>query len=376
MTKKTPVFSRHKKFRLALVIGVVATILFFDFSCKRLYRAFNPKTHGRVAHKVYHHGYRANFQWIDKYGPLKTPFFSNSLGLRDREVRTVDLKKKGPRILLIGDSYCEGVGIPWEKTFAGLLSKNLAPQGVEVLNAGVMSYTPILERIKIRYLLENQGLMFQRVVLFLDLSDIKDELFYEEDAAGRAREIPYGPFASQAGWGTWVENLGEFVENIIEPNFVIIGALARNLKIEMRKIARKELGKKGAFTSLPDWIQYWETEDPPKKEIAERGVAKLQANLDLLNRYLENRGISLTLVIFPRQEYFMKAGEETRVQKIWRGWSLANGVDYIDLFPAFSTPDSSRYYIPGDGHWDVAGHALVAEILLQNSQKILPRNRK
>jgi hypothetical protein len=31
-------------------------------------------------------------------------------------------------LLLIGDSYCEGVGIPWEKTFAGILEKKLKPQ--------------------------------------------------------------------------------------------------------------------------------------------------------------------------------------------------------------------------------------------------------
>ena len=264
------------------------------------------------------------------------------------------------------------MGIPWEKTFAGILEKKLKPQRIDVLNAGVMSYTPILEKIKIRYLLENYGLEFDRVILFLDLSDIKDELFYEEDGQGRAHLIPYGPFASQAGWGTWVENFGEFSENVVEPNFVLIGALARNLKIEIRKATRKELGNRGAFTTLPDLIQYWETEDPPKKEIADRGIAKLQATMDDLVAYLQEKKIPLTLVIFPRQEYSMEGTSETKVQKIWREWAEKRRVDLIDLCPAFSVPDAARYYIPKDGHWDEQGHRLVAEILLQYFDKIQP----
>lgn len=361
--------NRLKMFRVLAVTCVVFLVLVLDFACKNIYRSFRPVTHGRTSHPVYDHGYRENFQWIDKYGPLQTPFFSNSLGFRDSKIREVSLKSQDPRLLLIGDSYCEGVGIPWEKTFAGILEEKLKPQGIEVLNAGVMSYTPILEKIKIRYLLEKQGLEFDRVVLLLDLSDIKDELFYEEDDQGRARLIPYGPFASQAGWGTWVEDFSEFCENTVEPNFVLIGALARNLKIEIRKAARKELGKRGAFTTLPEWIQYWETEDPPKKEIADRGIQKLKATLDDLVSYLQEKKIPLTLVIFPREEYSMKGSSETKVQKIWRDWSAKRGVDLVDLFPAFSVPDASRYYIPGDGHWDEAGHALVAEALIKNIEQ-------
>jgi lysophospholipase L1-like esterase len=362
----------RKVFRVFGVAIVVLLVLFLDFACRNIYRSFRPVTHGRTSHPVYDHGYRANFQWIDKYGPLRTPFFSNSLGFRDSKIREVSLKSEDSRLLLIGDSFCEGVGIPWEKTFAGILEKKLKPQRIEVLNAGVMSYTPILEKIKIRYLLENYGLEFDRVILFLDLSDIKDELFYEEDGQGRARLIPYGPFASQAGWGTWVENFGEFSENVVEPNFVLIGALARNLKIEIRKATRKELGNRGAFTTLPDWIQYWETEDPPKKEIADRGIAKLQATMDDLVSYLQEKKIPLTLVIFPRQEYSMEGTSETKVQKIWREWAEKRRVDLIDLFPAFSVSDAARYYIPKDGHWDEQGHRLVAEILLQNFDKIQP----
>ena len=68
----------------------------------------------------------------------------------------------------------------------------------------------------------------------------------------------------------------------------------------------------------------------------------------------------------------MEGATETKVQKIWREWAEKRRVDLIDLFPAFSVPGAAQYYIPRDGHWDEQGHRLVAEILLQNFDKIHP----
>ena len=363
---------RPWSFRLLALLLMGVVVLGVDCLARNIYLAFRRAPHGRVYHPVYDHGFRPNFSWQDKYGPLETPFFTNSLGFRDAEIRDVPERSDRPRLLIIGDSYAEGVGVRWEDTFAGRLARELGVRGVEVLNAGVMSYTPILEKIKIRYLAEKKNLQFGRVVLFLDLSDIKDELFYGENSEGKAYLIPYGPFASEAGWGTWIENFGEFSENIIEPNFVLLGALSRNLKIHLRKISRKELGKRGAFTTLPDWIRYWEIEKAPEKAIAEQGIAKLQTTLADLASYLRRRGIPMTLVIFPRQEYESVAGSETRVQTLWKRWAEENKVDFLDLFPVFSGSQASRYYIPGDGHWNAEGHALVAQQMIQNYNLVKP----
>ena len=80
------------------------------------------------------------------------------------------------RILLIGDSFAEGIGLPYERTFAGLL--NAAGQSrrdkVEFLDAGVASYSPSIYYKKVKYLLD-RGLKFDEVVLLSDSSDVEDE---------------------------------------------------------------------------------------------------------------------------------------------------------------------------------------------------------
>jgi len=366
----------HKKsFLVGAIVLVLGIVLAIDFSARRLYLFFRGTKHGRVAHPVYDHGLRPNTKWIDKYGNLRTPYFVNSFGFRDGHVREVSPASNHPRILLIGDSFCEGIGISWEATFSGQLQKTLASKGIEILNAGVVSYTPTLALAKIKFLWEKRGLRFGRLILFLDMSDIRDELFYQIEEDGRVRPVPYGPFASKAGWGIWVEQFGEFSENSLEPNFVLLGAISRNLKILLRKISKKELGARGALTYLPEFIRYWEKESAPDRAIAAQGIEKIQASLRQLQKYLQERNIPMTLVIYPYPSYAASRRDETQYQKMWKDWARQNQMDLIDLFPEFAGESAqSSLYIPGDSHWNEAGHQRVADALSSRWEAIRPAN--
>ena len=61
-----------------------------------------------------------------------------------------------------------------------LLIKNLIKDLYEVLNAGVGSYSPIIYWRKIKYLIEDVGLRFDEVVVYIDISDAQDEASYYE----------------------------------------------------------------------------------------------------------------------------------------------------------------------------------------------------
>jgi len=373
---------RRRLYRFfAFGLGLLACLI-LDFALRRMYLAWEGKPSGRVAHPIYDHSLRPNTSWMDRYGIYEAPYYSNSLGFRDGRIREVAMDSGRPRVVLIGDSFTDGVGIPWEETFAGYLEKSLGQDGIEVLNAGCNSYTPILARIKLRHWIADRSLRADRVVLFLDLSDVKDELFYEEDGQGRARLIPYGPFASASGWGTRVEEWSEFSEKFMEPNFVLLGAISRNLKLWARRMTRKELGSRGLFTnqSPPRWILEWEEYEGPEKPVIESGIRKLKENIGALAVFLKSRGIPLTLVVYPYPFHVVEGKPDRAIQKIWSGWCAENGVDFIDLFPEFvgigaGTKTAQRYYLEGDCHWNAAGHIRVAEALLKNRNKILPAGR-
>jgi len=367
---------------LALGMGLIFCLI-LDFAVRRIYLVWENKPGGRVAHPVYDHGFRPNSSWIDRYGTYEAPYFSNSLGFRDGQIREVPMDSGRPRVVLVGDSFTDGVGIPWEATFAGILEKSLASEGIDVLNAGCNSYTPILAKIKLRHWIQDRGLRVDHVILFLDYSDVKDEQFYEEDDQGRARLIPYGPFASTTFWGTKVEEWSEISENLIEPNFVLLGAVSRNLKLWLRKLTRQELGKRGLFTNQapPRWMLAWEGYQGPEKAVIETGIAKLKKNIGELAIFLRARGIPLTLVIYPWPSHVAEGKLGRAAQKIWSVWCAENQVDFIDLFPDFvgigpGQETVDRYFLHGDCHWNAAGHAKVAKALLRNRDKIVPANSR
>ena len=73
-----------------------------------------------------------------EYGEFQAPVHINARGLRDREIGYA--KPPGvQRVLILGDSFAEGLQVPLEETFAKQLEAELNKTGhpVEVINAGV-----------------------------------------------------------------------------------------------------------------------------------------------------------------------------------------------------------------------------------------------
>ena len=89
------------------------------------------------------------------------------------------MKSANRRILFIGDSFTEGVSLKYEDTFVGLIDSALKKEKIDVLNAARASYSTIIYWRKIKYLIEDIGLKFDEVVVFIDISDAQDEGFYD-----------------------------------------------------------------------------------------------------------------------------------------------------------------------------------------------------
>ena len=82
----------------------------------------------------------------------------------------------------MGDSFIEGSGLNYENTFSGLLQSYLG-KDYEVLNSAVASYSPSIYYAKANHFL-SQGYEFDQALVFLDISDIYDELFVSLDSDG------------------------------------------------------------------------------------------------------------------------------------------------------------------------------------------------
>jgi hypothetical protein len=92
-----------------------------------------------------------------------------------------------------------------------------------------------------------------------------------------------------------------------------------------------------------------------------------------LAQFLAARGIPLTLVVYPWPQQLLWNDRHSLQVSFWRSWAGARNVRFVELFSdMFAQADSlglegtiARNFIPGDVHWNAAGHALTARLFLQ-----------
>lgn len=369
-------FRKSHRF-LALFLGLVVA-LSLDWGVRQLYLIFIKKPRVdrpafRAADEFFHHGIQPSAQGVYVYGPHSAEFFSNSLGLRDAKMREVPLTSSQRRILFIGDSFTEAGPISWEKSFVGRMAQALADRDVEVLNAGVASYCPTLQRVKLRQLIQKQGLKVDRVVLCLDISDLKDEFYYEEGADGRVHTVAYGPFHEKAERLARADAVCNWLEARVEKNFVILGAIIRNARLQWRRHASSTGVTE--YDAVPEWAFDWPDYQGPYAYLVEQGLQQTKKEMSRLAEELRLLQIPLTLVVYPWPQQVRAGTRPSRAETEWAAWAKENGADFISLFPIFVNqvpPDEilKRYYWKNDCHWNEEGHRLVAETLLKNPQPL------
>jgi lysophospholipase L1-like esterase len=325
--------------------------------CRRVFPWWEPsyfERDYRIPSLHYHHGLASNISVRAHWGDIEYPFSTNSLGFRDAKPRQVSLKAKSGRILLLGDSFTEGIGVPYEETFAGILDSAARNQGIEVLNAAVSSYSPLIYHLKTRHYLERVGLRFGAILVFLDISDPYDQVHrYHATADGRIESIQgRTPLTDRAGH--WLRY-----------NSVVGRAMTMALLAY------------GGYSPSPFGLGQnqarWSYDERTFAAYGARGLELTRQRMDSLLQIARHHGIRLTVVIYPYPDQIVRRHMETLYTRFWKDWAERNAVPLVNLFPLFIdeiAPDSvlSRYFMPRDLHWNAAGHQLVADSLLADGE--------
>lgn len=369
MFKQSTVFERHPKKSLIVIftIGLLVLDLIFTATLKSLGffqekydTASESEAHYRKQHHVFHHTLAPNIHWQHAiWGGIEYEIYTNSLGFKDSSVRQIEIeidrKKVRRRLLFIGDSFTEGQGVEYSSTFVGILAEHYAQQGIEIFNAAVASYSPVIYYRKIKYLLENENLQFDQLVVCIDLSDVIDESLYyilspkDGSVISRKKE-------------NIIEEESHIPRNFkdILDEYSMIARSLRRLARLVRNVTKpyeKSLNRKRSmWTILED-------------RDAETGLQLAAKHMSALKSILDSRQIPLVIVVYPWPDQIINNDFPSKQTKFWERWSIENQVEYIDLFPSFvgvqNPQDVIEYnYIPGDVHWNKNGHKQVAEQLI------------
>jgi hypothetical protein len=347
-----------------LFVYCLALFLAFDFAYSTLTRGEEKQRPVRIADAKYDHGFAANFDGYDVWGELRYRLTTDSLGFKDTSVRNVPQKSDSRRVLLIGDSFAEGIGMSFEDSFAGLLYRagQERSEKIEFLNAGVASYSPSIYYKKIKYLLES-GLQFDEVVLFSDTSDVTDEAtsyFCIDDDPKYQSHCTSAEGSAQPA-ATTPKKTDFFIDRFVVTNRV---------RIYLKRSIQSFLGNRRRSINTDHARIGWTI---PGLDVGSSyqplgikgGIARSLQNMRALAELLSARNIPLTIVVYPWAQQLAQGDRDSRQVSLWREFCHGRCKAFINLFPVFfaaADADKDWYehlFILGDDHFSAGGNRFM-----------------
>ena len=323
----------------------------------------------RIKSNIYHHDLMPNIEIIEGWGgKLKRKIITNSIGFRDSDQKKINKSSDKKRILLIGDSFIEGSGYDYEYTLSGLLSAMLGSK-YEILNSAVESYSPSIYFKKIQHYI-SLGYKFDQALIFLDLSDIYDELFIKFDKNDNIiSETPISKLSLEKKFKDRVYSLGEILrDNTITFRFVyLISDKTEIFKnyIKLKIKASKFLNQSFFETTKDDAMYYrmihidrgfWTYDDEKYFEV-QKGIKQSEKYLKKLFKLLDNNNINSHLIVYPWPAQ-IKFGDTKHVV-YWEKFSKSNNINFLNLYDIFYQKNKREVifdnFIYGDIHWNKNG---------------------
>ena len=361
-----------KEYLKIILIVFITDLLMTNFFFKNTEFWENDKwkkKYYRIKSDIYHHDLMPNVEVYETWGgKLKRKIITNSLGFRDIVKNKVLKNSDKTRVLLIGDSFIEGSGYDYEFTFAGLLSNKLGEK-YEVLNSAVESYSPSIYFKKTEHYL-NEGYRFDKALIFLDLSDIYDELFIKFDKNQNIiAEVPKTEQTLERKIKSKIYAFGNLLRDstITFRFFYIVSDKTEELKnyLKLKYKASKAMDKSFFQTSRDDAIYYrmthidrgfW-TYDEIKYSEVKKGLDQSSKYLKKLFDLLDEEQIDSYLIIYPwpaQIEY-----GDIKHAPYWENFSQLNNINLINLYDIFENENKRQLiyenFIYGDIHWNKKG---------------------
>ena len=366
LSNKNNIFEKHPKKTIGIIIFF--GIIVFDVLAANILMSvgiYAPQKkieqYYRVQDSVFHHSLKKNIEHSDAiWGSIGYKVYTNSLGFKDRAARQIDLENDNKRIVFIGDSFTEGVGYSFKDTFVGLIEKQWRSENIETLNAAISSYSPIIYYRKIKYYIEDVGLKFDRLVLFIDISDIKDDA--TSYAFDKNENVVNHP---QSKENEPEEKLKRFITN----NTILLS----NLRILIRNIKKStpEFRPPTIEDSLNRYHSLWTVDNKIYNEYGKQGVVLAKKHMTRLSGLLKQHDIKLTVAVYPWPDQIMHKDLNSKQVSVWKTWAQSHDAEFINLFPYFINKTEPmevlrKNFIVGDVHWNAEGHKLVAKGFLEN----------
>ncbi len=283
---------------------------------------------------------------------FQVAYRTNSVGARDVE-RT--LASQAPRVIVLGDSFAEGWGVPARQRFSNRLEKST---GIAHLNFAMAHFGPYQEFL----VYEQLARQYAHTAVLASVVPVNDfvDLDFQGARTATAYEHRYRPYLVRNA-----ENFERF--DFREPRLTRwlrrhtwSYAAADRLAGAVRQRFSTGDGL-GGYQSAPGVSYFYDFSDEQ--------FALLEQSLELLAD--SARGRELAIVLIPNQpdlERYERDGPDPLSARL-AAFAERSGARVVNLLPALhaaarATPEGfAHFQLACDYHWNAAAHALAARLI-------------
>jgi hypothetical protein len=273
--------------------------------------------------------------------------------------------KSNYKFAFIGDSFTEGIGLPYEETFVGIFEKR---NKNEVINMGVASYSPYIYKKKIKFFLDN-NLSFEHLIVSIDLTDLEDD-WKRKDDLNKKKELGNKLVNKKS-----IYDLKKFLYSYLPITYYISKRINWYLKVKYPNLFYfNHLDQK---KNAARWSYINSYKDLNKK------IKNIILNMTELKMLLDEKNIKMSVLLYPHQASILYDKKDSIYLETWKNFCKENKcykiIDaYTPFFEVLEKTDkqyiTKKYFIPGDSHFNFEGNKFVAEIIY-NSLNIYEENK-
>ena len=308
----------------------------------------------KVSNDDYGYSFKSNINtnfavWGNTYYKLCTDSRGFKFNCKDKELKNYE-------IAFIGDSFTEGIALPFQKTFVGKFKQKTK---LDIVNLGVSSYSPNIYLKKIKYLISNKIVIFNHVIVGIDLSDLEEDW--------KRREIEKKRNTSNTNSREQLKVILKlFLAKNLPTTYLILQKINWYIKLELIKnlsVDHLDYSKnRGSWSYIKKYDKLNEK------------IENQVNNMNELFNYLKDNNIKLSILIYPHQASIKYDVKDSLYKKIWKNYCKNKCFKFIDAYSIFfdELNDTSKdeimkkYYIKGDHHFNEKGNDVVFKILLKN----------
>lgn len=342
------------------IIPTLAYPQYRSFASQALHHVLPPKTR----------------MFEGKYDGVDVYVDTNEDGLRTRYTRQ-QFASMGVRIIVMGDSFAFGLGVRqsqvWPQVLENKLRSRFGRGDIGVLNAGVISYSPILEARQFDGILRHYKP--DLVILLLDPTDIGDDYTYAVDLdANRGVTTLRPPGSLSPGIWTMTQGVRAYMGSALSFPYDVI---CRHLMPQF--MPKKPYNyydfrlKIGGTVETNRFFIYRYSRDNTRAF-----YDFTYSNIVNIAESAHDLGATFILAPSPRFHHWntneCPANWESKSYRLdepfqfeylhyFRERARSGHIEMIDLLGAFQSTTNFPLVFRNDPHWNEAGHDFVASVM-------------